>query len=331
MGPPGMEKGVPLPYVPQSAWSPDGLRQPWPEDEYLRDGGDEGYPTGVSKRSGVMGLEMEDTVAHYQTLDGHTVVEPSNEVYIYSPRFGAVRKVVSLAASEEHQRIDGVDAPQKLNAPTTLQLVANAKQHVQADDKISARPPVALRTKQAKDTMSTSLGPMAFQDGFKPYENLAVIRRGVFEMSEKAALARGSTAAVAWSHTQIVQVTIEHQGAMAEVKYDASSSVYTVSSPPGEPKLRLVKVASTPFAQPGDEVDFTLRFDNIGNQPLGHVTILDSLNTRLEYVADSAQCSVAAKFSLQPNEGGSLVIGCELTDPLPVGHGGVLRFRCRVR
>ena len=65
----------------------------------------------------------------------------------------------------------------------------------------------------------------------------------------------------------------------------------------------MVKVASTPFAKPGEEVDFTIRFDNIGNQPIGNVTILDSLSTRLEYVPQSAQCSVEAKFSTQPNEG----------------------------
>ena len=58
------------------------------------------------------------------------------------------------------------------------------------------------------------------------------------------------------------------------------------TTPPGNPRLRLVKVASTPFAKPGEEVDFTLRFDNVGNQPIGNVTILDSLSTRLEYVPE---------------------------------------------
>ena len=90
-------------------------------------------------------------------------------------------------------------------------------------------------------------------------------------------------------------------------------------------------MASTPFAQPGDEVDFTIRFDNIGNQPIGNVTILDSLSTRLEYVPDSAQCSVDAQFSTQPNEGDSVVVRCEVTKPLEPGKGGILRFRCRVR
>ena len=38
----------------------------------------------------------------------------------------------------------------------------------------------------------------------------------------------------------------------------------------------------TQFANPGDEVDFTLRFDNVGNQPIGNVTIVDDLTGRLE-------------------------------------------------
>jgi hypothetical protein len=32
-----------------------------------------------------------------------------------------------------------------------------------------------------------------------------------------------------------------------------------------------------------------------------------------------------------PVEGDSVVVRCELTDPLKPGQGGVLRFKCRVR
>ena len=103
------------------------------------------------------------------------------------------------------------------------------------------------------------------------------------------------------------------------------------SNRPGNPRLRLIKVASTPFAQPGDEVDFTLRFDNVGNQTLTKVAIVDNLTTRLEYIPQSAQCSRSAKFSTLPNQGDSLVVRCELSDPLKPGEGGAVRFHCRVR
>ena len=97
--------------VPQAAartncqWSPPGIRQPWPEDEYLCDGGDQGKPVGINAKKQILGLKMEDTVAHYDTLDGRTVVEPSNEVCLYSPRFGAVRQVVSLRPTRSGRRL----------------------------------------------------------------------------------------------------------------------------------------------------------------------------------------------------------------------------------
>lgn len=322
---------TPVAYTPQGPWAPSGLRQPWPQDEYVRDGGDEGVPTGVNRSGEVQGLGMEDTVAHFDTLDGRTLVEPSNPVYLYSPRFGAVRQVVGLVAAEERQRAGGVCSPQKLGTPTMLQIVANAKQNLQPGQETAARPPVGLRSKQGGDVLSTLLAPKGFQDSFKSYENLSIIRQGISERTEMPLLARGATAALAWSHTQAVQILLDRKSAAAEVRYEQAESVYTVSSPPGCPRLRLVKVASTPFAKPGEEVDFTLRFDNIGNQPIGNVAILDSLNTRLEYVAGSAQCSRDAKFSTAPNEGDSETVRCELSKPLEPGQGGVFRFRCRVR
>jgi uncharacterized repeat protein (TIGR01451 family) len=331
MGPPGMEQGVPMPFVAVPPWAPPGIRQPWPEEEYLRDGGDEIHPAGPGKNGEVLGLNMEDTVAQYETLDHRKIVQPSNEVYIYSPRFGAVRQVVSLVANEERQKAGGVHEPLQPQAPTTTQLVCNTKQNVQLDDRISARPASALRVKQGDGLMSSAVRANAFQDAFKPYENLSIIRLGEFDEAEMAFLARGSNAAIAWTNTQSVQIILDRKSAMADVKYDKALMTYTVESPPGRPQLRLIKLASTPFANPGETVDFTIRFDNLGNQPIGNVEILDSLNTRLEYIPNSAQCSVDATFSTRPNEGDSVVFRCELSHPLDVGNGGILRFRCRVR
>ncbi len=330
--PQNMNGGVPMPYAPQGPWSPDGIAKPWPADEYLRDGGDRNRPAGVNQKTReVLGLGMEDTVAHYETADGRTLVEPSNEVHIYSPRFGAVRQVVGLNAYEEKQQLGGVHKPQKLNTPTTLQVVANAKQNIQADNGISSRPASAMTTKQGDGALSSAVHARAFQDKFMPFENLAIIRMGVVEESEMAFLAKSSEAAIAWSHTQAVQVVLDSKVAASVVKFDKTQLTYTVDSPPGCPKLLIYKVASTPFAEPGDTVDFTIRFDNTGNETINHVTILDSLSTRLEFVPDSGQCSVDAKFSTVPNEGDSLVVRCEVLKPLEPGHGGILRFRCRVR
>jgi uncharacterized repeat protein (TIGR01451 family) len=330
---PGMEQGVPMPYSPRGPWAPPGIRQPWPADEYLRDGGDEGLPAMVSARHELGGVEPEDTVAVYQTPDGETRVEPSNEVFLYAPRFGAVRQVVSLMSNEDRNRANSIHAPVGLRAPETREIAANTKQNVQLGDQTAARPPVALRTRQGDGAMSGVIGPHGFQNAFRPYENLSIIRLGAYEEAEMAFLARGAKAAIAWEHTEAVQVCLGARGAMAAVKFDEAMSVYTVSQPPGRPKLQLVKVASTAFAEPGDVIDFTIRFDNLGNEPLDHVVIVDSLSPRLEYVSDpkSTQCSVEARFSTVPNRAGSLVVRCTLDQPLQPGQGGILRFQCRVR
>lgn len=284
----------------------------------------------VSGRGEVGGVEMEDTVAAYKTLDGRTVVEPSNRVCVYSPRFGAVRQVVGLVAHEERQQLSGVSKPVGPSTPTSNQFVGHAKQNIQPNDQIAARPAVAMRTRQGDGAMSSAVGPRSFQNGFKPYENLSVIRIGAYKEAEMAFLAKSSNAAIAWSHNQAVQIVLDRKGAMATVKYDDVRSIYTVSTE-GRPRLRLVKLASTAMAKPGEEVTFTLRFDNLGDQPIAKVVIIDSLSTRLEFVPGSAECSVEAKVSTQPNEGDSVAVRCELAGPLAPTKGGILRFRCRVR
>jgi len=322
---------VATPADPDEAWAPPGIRRPWPPEEYLRDGGDRGWPAAVGDQWEVRGLELEDTIAHYDTLAGQTVVEPSNRVHIYSPRFGAVRKVVSLVANEQMDLAADVYVPEKLVGPTTTQPVATSAQHIQADRRIGTKSAVAFRTRQGDGVVSSATKPRAFQDAFLPYENMKVIRQGIFEGTEMAWLARGVDAAVTWTVDQAVQVILDRQNAMA-IKSDQNlQSVFTIKEPPADPKLRVVKVASTKFAEPGDEVSFTIRFDNVGNQLIGNVTIIDNLTTRLEYVGDSAECTLAADFYTQPNEGDSLVIRCEVRDPLPPGEGGILRFRCVVR
>ena len=331
LGPPGMEQGVPLPYMPVGPWSPPGIGQPWPEDEYFRDGGDAGLPAEVAAQGEVRGLELEDTIAHYDTLDGRKVVEPSNRVAIYSPRFGAVRKVVSPEVGEQLRRAAGVHLPIKPAGPSATQIVTSSKQNVQADRQIGTKPVEVFRSKQGDGALSGATKAKGFDNKLLPYEAPSLIREGVVDAAEMAFLARGTTAAIAWSRNQAVQVILDQKIAMATVGDQTLERVYTVQEPPWEPKLRVIKVASTQMAEPGDEVDFTIRFDNVGNQVIGNVTIIDNLTTRLEYVPDSAQCSLKAQFSTEPNEGGSLVIRCEITDPLQAGKGGVIRFRCRVR
>jgi uncharacterized repeat protein (TIGR01451 family) len=330
-GPPGMELGVPMPYTPTGPWAPPGIALPWPRDEYLADGGDSGVQVAVTADRQVRGLEMEDTVAHYDTVDGRTVVEPSNRVYLYSPRFASVRQVVGVKEDEQMDRSVGVYLPDQAVSQEDRRTLGAHKQQIQIVGQIGQKSITTFRSKQGDGAVSTAIGPRSFKDGFQPYENLATIRTGKYEAAEMAWLARGSTAAITWTHDQGLQVLLDTRSAAAVARHEKVESVFTVGEPPTQAKLRIVKVASTQFAEPGDTIDFTIRFDNVGSQPIRSVTILDNLTPRLEYAPDSSQSSVAAKFSSSRSEGDSLVLRWELAEPLQPGRGGVLRFTCRVR
>ncbi len=332
IGPPGMERGVPLPYTAGGPWAPPGISQPWPRDEYLRDGGDNASPVAVGDQWEIKGLEQEDCVGHFDTLDGRTLVEASNRVYIYSPRFAAVRKVVSLVSNDQFNRAADVHLPTKLVGPTSTQPVASSKQNLQADRQVGVRLAGSFRTRWGDGVMSTTNKAREFeQDSFKPYENVKAIRAGIFDEAEMAHLARGAAAATAWTSKQAVQVILDHRAASVVLSNQELQSFFTANEPPGDPKLRVIKVADNQFAELGEEVAFTIRFDNVGNQVIGNVTIVDNLTTRLEYVPDSGQCSLDAQFFTEPNAGDSLVIRCEIADPLEPGAGGIIRFRCVVR
>jgi uncharacterized repeat protein (TIGR01451 family) len=329
-GPPGMEAGVPLAYTGSGPWIPPGIVPPWPSDEHICDGGNVGPPVRVGANGELLGLQMEDTVARFSTLDGRTLVEPSNKVCLYSPRFAAVRQVVDVEVDQQRNRATGLAEPVKPLGPRNSEPVALNTQKLQAIRDIGTNPPVQLRNRTSHATLYAELRPKGFDNFYRVYENFTVIRTGIYVGHEEAILAKAAQAAIAWNHTQTVQVLLDNQAANAAVVSQKPQETFTIGSAPN-PCLRIVKVASTRAAEPGDEVSFTIRFDNVGNQTIGSVQIVDSLTTRLEYVPDSAQCSLPARFSTQPNEGESLIVRCVLNDPLPAGKGGVFRFRCIVR
>jgi uncharacterized repeat protein (TIGR01451 family) len=329
---PGYEHGVPLPDVPTGPWAPPGISRPWPTDEYIADGGDNGLPAGVSTVDGhLAGVGMEDTIAHYDTLDGRTLVEPSNRVSIYSPKFRSVRQVMNLYETGQMDRTVGALAPVKVAGNRETLFAASSKQNEQLVGRVGKKSLTTYRSKEGEGLLSASLGPHSFQDGFRPYENCETIRLGKYQSKEHALLLRGTTAAKTWEHKAAVQVFIDEMVASAVTRNEQVQVTYTIKEPPANPKLQITKVASTQYANPGETIDFTLRFDNVGNQTIGNVTIVDNLTTRLEYVPDSAQSSVPADFSHKANEGDSLVLRWEVKKPLKPGEGGIVRFTCRVR
>jgi uncharacterized repeat protein (TIGR01451 family) len=315
---------------PDGTWRPPGIGGPWPHNEYLRDGGDYITPASVKADWSVAGVEQEDTVAHYDTLDGRTEVSPSNRVHIYAPRFGAVRRVDDVQANQAGERVAGFEKPIKLNRHDDLGVATTAIQPVQPHGEIGSKAASIYRERQQGGGLEHRTQVAIHQDKFQPFEDFVLIRRGVMDQADKPRLANAVDAAIVWSHDASVQIILDGQAAVEAVVDKSVEVVYTVDRPQG-PSLRLVKVASTDTAKPGETVDFTLRYDNIGVEPIGNVVIIDNLSTRLEYVDASQSSDREAKFEAQPNSGGSQAVRWELTAPLEPGQGGIIRFQVRVK
>ncbi|MBW3596830.1 MAG: DUF11 domain-containing protein [Planctomycetes bacterium] len=312
------------------AWAPAGIQRPWPPDEWIFDGGDKRPHVEVAPDWSIYGLQQEDTVAHFDTLDGRTLVEPANRVPLYAPRFAAVRKVYGIEA--HHHRTPPLvhDKPEGAVVEREAQLAVDADQYLHMRTNLGVKSPIINRERSGPVTLAVELTPETFVNEFAAYEDLQIIRAGIFDNSEKARLAQMVDAAAVWTEKQAAQVVIDETQALTAVA-EAGAQVAVKYELAGKPRLRIVKVADRTEARPGDIVEFTLRFDNIGTQVIGNVTILDNLTTRLEYVPDTAQCSLRANFGVQENFGESLALRWEILDPMEPGEGGVIRFKCRVR
>ena len=311
-------------------WAPDGIALPWPHDEYICDGGDINEDANIKKDESVVGVDQEDTIAHYKTLDGRKEITASNKVCIYAPRFAAVRHVTVPIITEVHERMAGIEKTDKLNlhdktfVPTTA-IQPEAPRGEQGIDLASI-----FRERKAGNELARTNAPYMARGEFLPFEDFALIRRGVYEQGDKPRLAISAQAAEVWLDKKAVQVVIDGKMAVeaAGVSGSQETRVYELE---GKPRLRICKVASKSDAKVGETVEFTLRYDNIGEQPVSNVTIIDSLTTRLEYVEGSQSSSREAKFDTQENDGESLVLRWALTEPLKVNEGGIVRFQCRVR
>ncbi len=316
--------------VPRQPWSPPGIARPWPRDEYIFDGGDNGRDTSVGTDWTVYGLDQEDTIGHFDTLDGDTVVVPTNRVPVYAPRFAAVRKISGITLHRETELAAAVNTDTRLDQRGHYQIASTTLQREQLEGWIGSRSADTFRDLTRGLGVHGTRMLAEFRNKFLPYEDFQIIRMGAFENSEKARLAKSIDAALVWEEAAAVQVVVK--GEEAVVSRGSSRPEETArAESQGKPRMHIVKVASRSYANPGDVIDFTIRFDNTGTQKIGNVTVIDNLTRRLEYVPDSAQCSVQADFFTQENEGESLVLRWEIIEPMNPGEGGIIRFQCRVR
>ncbi|MFN7450273.1 MAG: hypothetical protein ACK57V_12270 [Pirellula sp.] len=297
--------------------------------EYLFDGGDRGPTVRLRKDDSLSGLDTEDTVIQYETADGKSDVVSGCRVAIYAPRFASVRKRTSTAQSDVAMRLRTTDQPsgpgQFIDRLPSVSVSKPEKLVNQGNVNVIE----SVRDRDQLVPAEMVLPMLVASEAFKPYEDFSLMRNGDLKGTDLARFAKAAAAARTWTNVDELQVLIDGQET-TEITSKKQAEEFRLYEYKGA-RIRLCKVASEQMANPGDIISFTIRFDNVGEQPLSKLVVTDSLTPRLEYVEGSEKSSVAAKFSTQPNAAGSDVLRWELQDGLKAGDGGLIRFDCKVR
>ncbi len=297
--------------------------------EYIFDGGDHDPQVRLKSDLTQVGLDPEDTVIQYETVDGKTSVESGCRVSVYAPRFASVRKRQSTRESELAMRLRTAERPDGPGVIRDQLPSAKVSQPLKSMNSDNVRIVEAFRERNRPIPAELVLPMVTISDTFKLYEDFSLIRNGDLKMTDLAKLAKSTAAARTWTNVDELNVLIDGQEAIEMVTIQRAADV-TIYEHKGA-RIRLCKVASEQMANPGDVISFTIRFDNVGEQPLKSLVITDSLAPRLEYVDKSQQASVPADFSMSANNAGSSVLRWELENGLKPGEGGLVRFSCKVR
>ncbi|MCA9126140.1 MAG: DUF11 domain-containing protein [Planctomycetales bacterium] len=297
--------------------------------EYIFDGGDQGQHAVIRDDWSAAGVEPTDTIAYYETVGGQICVQASNRVPIYAPRFGSVRKVTGLDLAAH------AVGTQRMLAPTTPQrfeersLASSLVLPVAPAGEAQVNLLDAFRENKAGVPVDQILELHRMSEARVPFETFDFFRTGRLEESEIAVLGRILASARTWYVPESLGVLIDGQD-VAITRDTMLAEEFYVYETEDKCSLRICKAASHTIADSGDTVSFTIRFDNIGSKPLGNLVILDSLSPRLDYIEDSQQCSLEARFLATDNELGSRRLQWEITEVAP-SSGGVISFDCRVR
>jgi uncharacterized repeat protein (TIGR01451 family) len=302
-----------------------------PTDEYICDGGDSEIQVSVGEDFSLKGVEQEDTIGHYDLLDGRTIVQPSNRVCIYAPRFAAIRKMTGVALNAGNDQVVHLDDELGTQLRKRTDSPSTTMQQTSPQRQIGAYGVSIFKDSLHAIEASNRLLPTEFTSKYKAFEDFAIIRTGTAKQNEKARIAGGIDAARVWKAKEGTEIYVKEEHASLSIGGEKAGEIVLDEYDPDRPRFRILKVANKRDGLPGDKIEFTIRFDNFGNKPIGNVTIVDSLTTRLEYVPESAQCSVGANFSSAENDGESLTLRWEIIEPLQPKQGGVIRFTCQLR
>jgi uncharacterized repeat protein (TIGR01451 family) len=301
-------------------------------DEYLCDGGDRSVPVHYDSNMRD-GLDTEDTVAEYTDHAGKEHVRPTNRVCLYAPRVSTVRTISRPHEGMTLDEVAGVGHAAGSNQyHTRLKLGNHTKNQMTGGVLVRSRAS-GLESEQIQGNISQAKRLAIHDKLLNVYQDLTFVQFGKLETADAARLNYGIQASLVWSRELYPVIAAKTDAAMTGT-YEAHVATIVGIDDKGSDKpgdLRVVKLADKDTAQPGDIVEFTIRYDNRGPNTVHHVRIADNLTPRLAYVEDSATSDREGRLVVQDNSEGSLVLVWELTQPLPAHTGGVVSFKARVR
>ena len=311
----------------------DVCNLPSPEtyaDEYLCDGGDRNASVHYDSRNR-LGLDTEDTVLEFTDVNGQQRMRPSNKVCIYAPRFASVRTV-----SRPHEELmtNEVAGLGQLAATggihTRLKASLNVKREMTGRLAVRSRAS-GLETDAYQGVVSQLRSPSFHDKLLNVYQSLNFVRFGRIDDTDAARLNYGLQAAMLWTREENPVISSKTDMAL-EGQFEEASAVFTVVDEKElKENLRIVKLADKKTAVPGDDIEFTIRYDNLGTREVHHIRIVDNLTPRLQYLDDSATSDRVGQLLLEDNGEGSQILVWELEEPLPGKTGGVITFKARVR
>lgn len=320
----------PLPSGP-CAGTPPPPGRPWlPRDEFLCDGGDHGPAAAFAGDGALAGIDPRDAVIQFNDARRPRIL-PTNLVCIYAPRFAAVRSGVGpnqalainvLAGNETLARQETSASKQtskKFTKNETAVLNRHRSRASEAESKTYAGIYSELRVLAGMDTFDHIRG---YVDVKGPDVEQKTLSPHAAQMDIKL---EGLNVPTSATVSGVVEGAGEQRMAWKP------QELAGVELPPDRPGLAVIKRVSAGEAEPGDEVEFTIIFRNMGNVPILSVSVVDSLLPRLEYVAGSAQGPKGTVFTAAPNLAGSTELRWDLPGSVAPGMQGTVSFEARVR
>ncbi len=323
--------------------APQRKHNAYPEDEYIIDTTQQARIKELkSRRVGdgetadddwrVSAHDGEGTIIHFSTPGGRSAIQTTDPVYIYSPRFRAVRQVVDPTLSGQVTKIGDVNTPTVVNAQQRTVGAERTTQQKQAITETGRDQAVKMAGTQYGGEISDGLALRSSEQN-RTIPQVAKVENTLshYDMSTSPRVQNATIGAFVWTSTEQMIVFVDHQRAAASIGTQNAPSLYVVEEKKEKPQVKIYKVASKDSAKSGETVTFTIRFENSGNSPITNIVVADNLPARLALDPASPESSVEVDFSYEPNANGSSLLRWEVMEPLQPGDWGVVRFNCLVR